>query len=81
MGIRAQEGESRVTQKVSYLGQAGFLKGQFHGYGEPGSVSNCVTGNVFIGERTISLKWMPPLKSLILIYNIKLKSLIIIIKT
>ena len=61
MEIKAQEGENWVTQKVSYLGQAGFLKGQLHGCGEPGSVSSCVMGKVFIGERRISLKWMLPL--------------------
>ena len=53
-----------VTQNVSDLGQADFQKGQFRGCGELGSVSNCVTGKVFIGERTISLKWMPPLGSI-----------------
>lgn len=56
--FNAPEGKNSVTQKVSYLGQAGLSERETSWIGQLGPLSSCVMGNVFIKERWVSLKWM-----------------------
>lgn len=49
-GNEDAEGESRVTQMVSYLGQPGLSKRGTSWVGQFGSLSSGVVGNVFIGD-------------------------------
>ena len=50
MRIKAQEGKNRVTHAFSYLGRPELSKRGTSGVGQPGFLSLCVAGNVFIRD-------------------------------